>query len=363
MTERALEARRLTALASLPRPADFLRAERQTPPRLLPLWIVALIALIGHVPGSTTWALTAVGTLVLGLAMAPIMGSIKPTVVAYVWLLAIVMVLTLVMLRLPLGAAYDAAWLDQGSTGLLAMILLGSAMIGAFTSIVWAALVAVDALRRFVASYRGAAASPAVSHPIPVSVEPASSVRGRRWAVAWRRGFIALICVGLAIPLPSFFELAGIHSATLRSPHSGFGDAVGGAIHASVWPALTTAWLVLGAVIGWLVWMRTTRSWRVIGVVLGVVIMLIVLLSGANFGIVPSSGWAQSFGPDVLGFCPPQAQGSCPPAWLFDAPRLAKLTAPAAGWCSLLLGTATAALALSWWRRRVRAGMASAPPP
>jgi hypothetical protein len=359
VSERATQSRRLSALASLPRPSDFLRAERRTPPRLLPLWVVALIALFGHAPGSTFWAVTAVGTLVLGLVIAPIMGSIRPTVTAYSWLLASIAALSVLMMRLPLGAAYDDAWMDHGSTGLLAMILLGAAMCGAFTSLVWAALVMIEAGRRLMLRRRGGAAAPPVAQaPIPVSVEPASSVRARRWAVAWRRGFIAIVCVALSVPLPSFFELSGIHAAGLRSPRAGFGDAIAGAVSATVWPALTTAWLVLGAIIGWLVWLRTHRAWRIGSVVAGVVTMLIVLLSSADFGIVPSAGAAQRYGAETLAFCPPQAVEPCPPAWLFDAPQLADATATAVAWSCALLLMATAAFVVTWWVRRARAGKA-----
>lgn len=363
MTERASEARRLMVLASLPRPSEFLRAERQTPPRLLPLWVVALIALAGHVPGSTTWALTAVGTLILGLLVAPVMGSIRPTVVAYAWLLSLIAVLAVVMLRLPLGAAYDKAWLDQGSTGLIAMILLGAAMVGALTSLVWAALVVLEAARRLAQRRAGARKVPTVASAIPVTVEPASTHRARRWAHMWRRAFIALVCLGLTIPLPSYFELSGLHAASLRSPHSGFADVIGGAIHASVWPLITTAWLALGAAIGWLVWLHTPRAWRVIAIAMGVTVMVLALLTSADFGIVPGTGAAQVFGSNVLEFCPGGAPAACPPAWLFNAPRLADATASAAAWCSLLLVAATVALGLTWWRRRSRAGRVSAAQP
>jgi hypothetical protein len=341
-----------------------LRAERGTPPRLLPLWIVALIALAGHVPGSTTWALTAIGTLVLGLAVAPIMGSIRPTVVAYGWLLATITVLSVAMLRMPLGAAYDKAWLDQGSTGLLAMILLGGIMVGAFTSIVWAVLVLTEAARRFSRRRRaGRLADRAPDAPIPVSVEPASSARARRWANAWRRVFIAIVCLALAVPLPSFFELSGLHAAAMRSPHSGLTDAIGGTLEAAVWPILSTAWLALGAGIGWLVWMRTPRAWRIGGIATGVALLILVLLTSASFGIVPGASAAQRFSSDVLDACPAPSAAPCPPAWLFDAPRLAEVTATAAAWCSLLLALGTATLALTWWRRRSRVGKVSAPQP
>jgi hypothetical protein len=181
--------------------------------------------------------------------------------------------------------------------------------------------------------------------------------------VLWRRGFIAVVCLALAVPLPSFFELSGLHAASLRSPHEGFADLIGGTVHASVWPLLTTGWLVLGAALGWLVWLRTPRAWRVAAIAAGVIIMVVVLLSSAAFGIVPNSSAAQNFGADVLAFCPGSASASCPPAWLFDAPRLTAATATAAAWCSFLLVVATAALAVTWWIRRARGGRASAPRP
>ena len=358
MSEGGNPSRRVAALASLPRPSEFLRAERRTPPRLLPLWIVALIALFGHEPGSSIWAVTAAGTLLLGIIIAPIMGSIRPTVTAYVWLLVSIAALGLLMLRLPLGEAYDDAWMDHDATGLLAMVLLGAAMCGAFSSLVWALLVGIEAVRRLIIRRRSPAPPPSAASPIPVSVEPAASARSRRWAVAWRRGFIAIVCVGLAIPLPSFFELAGIHSAGLRSPRAGFGDAVSGAISASVWPALTTAWLALGAMIGWLVWLRTQRAWRIGGIVAGIATMVIVLVTSADFGIVPGSGAAQGFGSDTLALCPPQAVEPCPPAWLFDAPRLAEVTATAVSWATALFIAVTAALVVTWWFRRARGGRA-----
>lgn len=360
MAEPSFAMKRLaTALATLPSPADFLRAERRTPPRLLPLWAMALIALAGHTPGSTAWTLTAILALLLGVALAPVVGSIRPTVVAYVWLLVLIAAMTLVTRWFQLGVAYDDAWLDQGHTGMLAMILIGAVAVGGFTSLLWGLLVAAEALRRLLRRGR-LVPSPLQEPPVPVSVEPAASHRARRFAALWRRAFIGLVCVGAALPLPSFFQLAGIHSARLRAPHEGVGDAFAGAVHASAWPALTLLWLALAAGIGWLVWLRTLHAWRIVGIALGVVVVLIVLLGSADFGIVPGASGAQNFGADVLAACPTSPRRACPPAWLFDAPRLAEATYALAAWCSVLLVIATVAIALTWWVRRARAGRASA---
>lgn len=350
--------RRAAFLSGLPRPSDFVRAERAVPPRLLPLWIIALIALVGHMPASVEWTYTASGLLVLGLALAPLVGSIRPTPVACLWLLAAIAGATAVTVWLPLGAAWDKAWLDHAPSGLLAIMLLGAVMVGALTSLVWAAVVLAEAGRRLVLRARRipvARAEPAV----PVSVEPASALRARRIATALRRAYIGLVSVCIAIPLPSFFELSGIHAARLRAPHDGVGDAVAGAVAATVWPTLALGWLALGAGIGWLVWLRSDRVWRKAGIVGGAVAVAIVLLTSADFGIVPGASGAQDFGAELLAVCPGNVRRACPPPWLFDAPALADATSTASAWAATLLLVATAALALRWrLRRRGGAGRA-----
>lgn len=343
-------------LRTLPSPLAFLRAERRTPPRFLSLWIMSLIAVAGYEPGSVFWLFTGIGALVLGVALAPLLGSIRPTATAYVWLLVTILGLTLLTRGLPLGTAYDKAWADADSTGLLAMMLIGGVAVGGFTSIVWGLVVVGEAVRRLALRKRiGPTAVP--GKPIPVSVEPVPPRWARMFSTAWRRVFIGLVSIGIAIPLPSYLLLSGVHSATLRGHYTGERGALGGLVHASVWPALTLGWLAVGAAIGWLVWLRTARAWRIAAICVGVAIVVIVLLNAGDFGVVPGASSAQSYGADVLAQCP-SGKRPCPPSWLFDAPTLASATYAAAAWCSALLLLAAAAMSISWWARRGGAGRA-----
>lgn len=343
---------------------DFLRSERATPPRLLPLWIVALISLAGYASGSSTWGFAAIASLALGILVAPLMGSIAPTVVAYLSLLGVVAVTVVATILLPVESWYIRAWQDDAPTGLLAMVLLGGVLVGAATSIAWSLLVLGEATRRLGHKVRARSVqSPEPLAPIPVSVAPTA----RRTATSTyflRRTYIAIVCVALALPLPSFLQMSGLYARQLWVEHAGLGGWLADAVVALTWPALTAAWLLLGAGLGWLVWLKSEAALRVITIAVLAAAVVMIVLAGADFALVPGVSAAQGFAPGTIDYCPTRPGGpACQPDWLFSAPHLAELTRSAATLVAVVLAGATLVLAVSWMRRRGAAGTGAAPLP
>lgn len=334
---------------------EFVSSERSTPPRLLPLWVVSLIALAGYVSGSSTWGFAAIATLALGILVAPLMGSIAPTVVAYLSLLGVVAVAMVATALLPMEGWYIRAWQDDSPTGLMAMVLLGGVLVGAATSIVWSLLVLGEAIRRLVHKVRTGSIRPLVTPvPIPISVAPPPP-RKTKSIYALRRTYIAVVCVALALPLPSFLQMSGLFARRLWLEHAGLGGWLADMAVALTWPALTSAWLLVGAALGWLVWLRSEAALRVIAIAGLATAVVVVLLVGADFALVPGASGAQGFSPATIDYCPTRPGGpECQPDWLFSAPLLADYTGTAAGLVALVLAASTGVLGFTWLRGRRR---------
>jgi len=153
------------------------------------------------------------------------------------------------------------------------------------------------------------------------------------------------------VVLPSFMVMSGLYARALWSGHDGLAGAVGGLVVAVTWPAAALAWLAWGAALCWLAWWRPDSRTRLVGLGVGAAPIALVLLTAPAFALVPD-GAGQGFAPDVLSYCPGGPAGtSCPPEWLFSAPRLAGLTQGVAPWLAVLLVLATVAMAFLAWRR------------
>ncbi len=334
-----------TSLTAL-RPAEFLRAERRTPPRLLPLWVMALVALVGYQPGSQIWAFAALGAVALGLLVVPILGSIAPTVQAYLSLLVIVVLVAVATAWLPLVRWYITAWQDAEVTGFIAMVLLGAVTVGAATSVVWALLVAGEAVYRLVRRWRRRA-------PLApdIDIEPALG-RGEIWA---RRLVVGALCLAVAVPLPSFLFVSGLFSRPALMANASVPERLSFASTVLTWPLVTTAWLLLAALGSWLVWARTAHYARLAGLGLVAVVVAAVVWGASAFAVVPGDGGAQAFAPTVLTYCPATPYGpACSPPWLFDVPRLAVWTGEVSVWAGLLLLVVTLGYGALAIRRRGR---------
>jgi hypothetical protein len=327
----------------------FVKHERRTAPRLLPLWAISFVALAGYQPGSTAWSFAAMGALALGILVIPLVGSIAPTVTAYLTLLSAVVLMLVMSAWLPLQAWYDKAWLDQGPTGVVAMMLLGAAVVGGFTSVLWAALVLIEAARRAVRRFRTGSPIPpgAGTAAAPIALVPGSR-RAKRWP---RRVYVAVVCLALAAPLPSFFVMAGIFVRPMGGPHDGVGGFIGDVFTALTWPVLTTLWLLMGALIAWLMESRAIVNSRVaLGAMAGLgVLVAIIVISASTFAIAPGAG-AQGFAPSVAEYCP-DGEPQCQPEWLYSVPVLAEVTGSVAPWFATLTLLATAAVVALVLRR------------
>lgn len=333
---------------------EFLRYERRTAPRLLPLWVMSLIAAVGHVPGSDPWAWSAIAAITLGVVLIPIMGSIRPTVFAYVTSLLVIVALAVLMLNLPLGPWYLKAWTDNGPTGMLAMILIGAAAVSAVASVAWAVLVLVEVVRRLIRKIRTGSALPADASTHTADLT-SLSVRADSVGSLWLgRGFVALVSLGMAVALPSFFLMAGIYS---RPAAGGPADA----FVALLWPLLALGWLVAGVGLCWLMWHRARGKVGVAVIGALSVAIAVVLLAGPDFALVPATSPAQGFAPHVLEFCPQLGEEIiCTPVWLFDEPRLASFTQKVGLFAGLAL-LASAAAYVGLWFRTHAGGKAVAP--
>ncbi len=328
----------------------FLKHERRTSPRLLPLWGIALVVLAGYQPGSTAWLYAAIAALLLGVVVIPLVGSIAPTVTAYLTLLTLVVAMLVVSAWLPLHAWYDKAWLDQAATGGLAMIVFGAAVVGGFTSVLWAGLVLAETTRRLVRRFRTGRAVPADAsvQSGPITLVPGTR-RPRRWP---RRAYVAVVFLALAIPLPSFFLMAGLYARPMAGPHQGIGGFVGDGVTAVTWPVLATLWLAMGAVIAWLLETRAImKSWWALGglVALSLVVVLVVL-TDPTFALV-AGAQAPDFAPAVIDYCPTRTR-ACQPEWLFSMPTVVEFTDRVRPWVIAANVSATALVAVLVWRRR-----------
>jgi len=340
-------------------PFAFLSSERRTPPRLLPLWVMAMIALAGHTPGSSAWGLAGVLSLALGILIAPLVGTIAPTVVAYVSLLACVAGMAAITWIMPVGDWYREAWSDPGATGFLAMVLLGAVAVGGVSSTLWALLVGIEAVRRYarrreLRSLRDADSAGESQPAIEVTARPVAAVPMRRkWTAPLLRAFTATLYIALLVPLPSFLVMSGVFIRPAFRPHEGLDGIFSDFFTASVWPLLTIGWLAVGAFVAWLAWRRGTDRARAIGIGSGAFVIAAVVFTAATFAIVPTEGKSQGFAPWVLDYCPPPLAGAtCEPEWLFSAPELTKFTASVAPLVALALLVAAGLLVTFLWRGR-----------
>lgn len=334
-----------TSLTAL-RPTEFLRAERRTPPRLLPLWVMALVALVGYQPGSQIWAFAAMGAVALGLFVVPVLGSIAPTVQAYLSLWVMVTLVAVATAWLPLMRWYITAWQDGEFTGFIAMVLLGAVAVGAATSVLWALLVAGEAVYRLVLRLRRRA--PLVPD---IDIEPALS-RGEVWA---RRLVVGALCLAVAVPLPSFLFVSGLFARPALMAQVSVPERLSFASTVLTWPLVTTAWLLLAALGSWLVWARTAHLVRLVGLGAVSAVVAVVVWTAAAFAVEPGRSGAQAFAPSVLNYCPATPYGpACSPPWLFDVPKLAVWTGEASVWAGLLLVVVTLGYGLLAVRRRTR---------
>lgn len=329
--------------------SEFLRAERRTPPRLLPLWGMGLITLAGHAPGSTAWIVSAIVALVLGVLVTPVVGSIRPTVTAFVALLLLVAGGVILTFRLPMREWYVRAWIDDGPSGMLAMIVLGAVCVGALTSVTWALLVLTEMGRRIVRKIRtGSYLPPRPAEPIPV---PAGPPLGPRW---WpRRLYVALLCLALAVPLPSFFLTSGVYARP-------FGEGLGGTFAALGWPLLTTLWLLAGAALAWAVWSRLDEVVTLVAICALAIVISAVLLTAPDFALVPAAWSPDRVGTDILGYCP-DGVVPCAPVWMSAEAPLVQETGTAGAVLGIALLAATATLVFRMWSRRSGGGRDAAP--
>lgn len=328
----------------------FLKHERRTAPRLLPMWAIALVILAGYQPGSTAWLYSTVAALLLGVVVVPLVGSIAPTYTAYLTLLTLVVGMIVVSAVLPLHEWYDKAWLDQAPTGAVAMIVFGAAVVGGFTSVLWAGVVLAETTRRLIRKFRTGSALPpdASVQSGPVAVVPGAR-RPRRWL---RRVYVAMVCLALALPLPSFFVMSGLFVRPMAGPHRGIGGFLGDLTTALTWPLLTTLWLLTGAVMAWLLESRAIfKTWWALGALVALsLVVVIVVVADPTFAMVPGPQ-APGFAPSVLDYCPTGAR-ACEPAWLYSLPWVVEVTEAVRAWIVAGNLTATAVAAGLVWRRR-----------
>lgn len=163
---------------------------------------------------------------------------------------------------------------------------------------------------------------------------------------------MTVLCLALALPLPSFMLMSGVFVRPMAGPHAGAGGFIGDVVTAATWPVLATLWLSLGALISWLLETRAVVKsvWALAAFAVLAMVVVIVVLSASTFAVTPGAG-AQGFAASVTDYCPGTTR-ACQPAWLFSVPRLADLTSRATPWVVTATVLATAAVAYLSWKKR-----------